>query len=523
MSKTSSDDLFHLIHALTKSEKRHFKIFASRISSEDGKKFIRLFDLIHAQKEFDEDKLLRKDQRLNPQQIPNMKAHLYRQIMLSVKLCNTSGSVDVEIRNLIDCAQLLYNKCLYRQCIRMLDKAKKLAVENDREVLHLDILELEKTVLNQTISTNNEHRVKVVVKETRMVARSIRNINIFSNLSLRLNSFYVRMGFIRNRRDLEKVEEIFIRYMPVYDEQKLSFYEKSYLYCCYTQYYYFIQDFERVRDYALKWFGLFEAEPGKKGNNLEMYIRSMNYLLMAQNKLMYYDEFAATLKKLVALKRNKSMMLSENINLVLFRTIYVHEINRHFMLGEFKSGTRIVSKLEPELNALIPRLDKHYLLIFYYKIACLYFGAGEYKRAIFWLNKIINMPEDDLRLDISSFARILSLISHFELENYDLLDYQIKSTYRFLIKHGNLGLYQKIILAFIKKLARDVDETKLTLEFVKLKKALLKLQHNPFNRKAFVYFDIISWLESKIESRPVQEVIKEKVRNKLLHSNLVEL
>jgi hypothetical protein len=523
MSKTSSDDLFQLIHSLTKSEKRHFKIFASRISSEEGKKFIRLFDLIHAQKVFDEDKLLKKDPRLSAQQIPNLKAHLYRQILLSVKLCNTSANVDVEIRNLIDCAQLLYNKCLYRQCIRMLDKAKKLAVENDRETLHLDVLELEKTVLNQTISANNEHRVAAVVKETRAVARSIRNIHIFSNLSLRLNSFYVRMGFIRNQRDLEKAEAVFIKYMPVYDEAKLSFYEKSYLYCCYTQYYYFIQDFQRVHDYAKKWVDLFLVAPGKIGNNLEMYIRSMNYLLMAQNKLMLYEEFSASLKKLVALKRSKSLNLTENINLVLFRTIYVHEINRHFMIGEFKSGTRIVAKLEPELNAFIPKLDTHYVLIFYYKIACLYFGAGEYKRAIYWLNKIINRGADDLRLDISSFARILSLISHYELENFDLLDYQIKSTYRFLIKHGNLGLYQKIILAFIKKLAQDMDEASLKQEFIRLKSALLALKQNQFNSKAFVYFDIISWLESKIESRPVQEVIKEKVKNKLLNANLVEL
>jgi hypothetical protein len=522
MSKVTSDDLFQLIHSLTKSEKRHFKIYASRVSSEEGKKFIHLFDLIHAQKRYDET-ALKRDSKLNPRQIPNLKVHLYKQILLSVKMINTSNCVEVEIRNLIDSAQLLYNKCLYKQCIAMLDKAKKLAVLTDRDVLHLDILELERTVLNQTVSAKNEDRVKAVVAETRSLSKSIRNINIFANLSLRLNSFYVKMGFIRGESDLKKVKKIFIRYMPEYDEAKLSFYEKVYLYCCYTQYNYFIQNFQNVRVYALQWVGLFEADQQKIRNNLEIYIRSLNYLLMAQNKLMLYDDFTATLKKLVALKRDKSMNLTENINLVMFRTIYVHEINRHFMLGEFTSGTRIVTRLEHELNALIPKLDKHYLLIFYYKIACLYFGAGEYKRAIFWLNKIINFQDDDVRVDISSFARILSLISHYELKNYDLLEYQIKSTYRFLAKNGNLGLYQKIILGFIRKLSAGMNEKSIKAEFVKLKNALVKLQEDPFNRKAFVYFDIISWLESKIESRSVQEIIKEKVRNKLLSKNLVEL
>ena len=38
------------------------------------------------------------------------------------------------------------------------------------------------------------------------------------------------------------------------------------------------------------------------------------------------------------------------------------------------------------------------------------------------------------------------------------------------------------------------------------------LQKNKFEKRAFLYFDIISWLESKIENRSVQEIIKEKIK-----------
>ena len=41
------------------------------------------------------------------------------------------------------------------------------------------------------------------------------------------------------------------------------------------------------------------------------------------------------------------------------------------------------------------------------------------------------------------------------------------------------------------------------------------LQDNKFEKRAFLYFDIISWLESKIENRSVQLIIKEKVSEKL--------
>jgi hypothetical protein len=512
MSKTSSDDLFNLIHSLTKSEKRHFKIYVSRITSQDAKKFVLLFDQIESQREFDEDKLLKKCQGIKPAQLPNLKVHLYRQILVSVKLCNTAASMDVQIRELISYAQLLYTKCLYKQCIRMLDKAKKLAVLHDRDVLHLDILELEKTVLLQTVGSDNATRVRDLVRETKKLTKSIRHIQSLSNISLKLNAFYVRIGFIRNRADLEKVETFFIQVLPVYDEEKLSLYEKIYLYYCYTQYYYFIQNFGRVQQYAAKWVALLDASEEKIRNHLEMYLRGLNYLLMAQNKLMDYPAFLKTLRKLISVKRSRAFVHTEHINLLLFRTIYIHEINRHFMLGEFKAGTRIVGRLEKELNTFIPRLDQHYVLIFYYKISCLYFGAGNYRRALFWLNKIMNEASPGLRSDIASFARILALISHYELRNFDLLEYQVKSTFRYLSGNGNLGKFQNVILAFIRRVIHHPEEKNLIPEFEKLRVNLLRLKKDTYDSRAFVYFDIISWLESKIQGLPVEEVIQKKLK-----------
>src|SRR5205814_6740258 len=135
-----------------------------------------------------------------------------------------------------------------------------------------------------------------------------------------------------------------------------------------------------------------------------------------------------------------------------------HEINRHFMLGEFKSGTRVVAALENELNKFIPKLDKHSVLLLYYKIACLFFGSGNYKTGLKWFNKIINEKEIRLREDLHSFSRILALISHFEIGNDDLVESNIKSTYRYFIKKGDFTIYQNYILDVLKKILIDSSE-----------------------------------------------------------------
>jgi len=251
-------------------------------------------------------------------------------------------------------------------------------------------------------------------------------------------------------------------------------------------------------------------------NELEMYIKALNSLLVVQNKLYLFEEFEETQKKLIALKRNKNLVLTENINLNLFKAIYVHEINRHFMMGEFKSGTRIVARLEAELNKFIPKLDKHSVLLFYYKIACLYVGNGNYKAGVKWLNKIFNARDTSFREDIHSFGRILLLVCHFELQNDNLVESNIRAAYRHFIKKGYLTEYQRYILAFLKKLFVDASPRSLEKRFRELKAQMQSLENNKFEKRAFLYFDIISWLESKIEKRSVQEIIKEKFRRQVV-------
>lgn len=515
MSKAKSDQLFNLIKTLSKGEKRFFKLFASRLNNSKDKKFIILYDAIEKQKVYDEDKILQKEKELNPKQFSNLKAHLYFQILKSVKLCNSSKLENLKLTELIDYARILYNKCLYKECVKMLDKAKKMAKENDRSVLLLEILELEKLVIPKTLESGNENRVNELIITTNQVAESIKNINIFSNLSLKLNSYYNQTGFIKSKKDLQNVSHFFESSLPKYNEKNLSFQEKLYLYNSFVGYYFYIQDFEMGYKYASKWVDLFEKQPEMKRHKLEMYIKALNSLLVVQNKLYKYKEFAETQKKLIAIKRDRKLILTENTNLNLFKAIYVHEINRHFMLGEFKSGTRIVSALENELNKLIPMLDKHSVLLLYYKIACLYLGSGNYKIAIKWLNKIYNKKEIELREDIYSFARILLLVCHFELGNADLVESNIRSTYRYFLKKGLLTQYQTYILNFLKHLFTNSSERNLKNQFISLKNQMLILEKNKFEKRAFLYFDIISWLESKIENRTIQDIIKTKALKKI--------
>ena len=116
MSKERSDHLFILVKSLKKSEKRYFKLRNSSVNGSDHK-YLKLFEEIEKQKEFDEDKMLQRNGWINPEQFSNLKANLYKKILQSLKEYKTNTNEDISIRENIDYVQILYDRtCMDKVC-----------------------------------------------------------------------------------------------------------------------------------------------------------------------------------------------------------------------------------------------------------------------------------------------------------------------------------------------------------------------------------------------------------------------
>jgi len=152
--------------------------------------------------------------------------------------------------------------------------------------------------------------------------------------------------------------------------------------------------------------------------------------------------------------------------------------------------------------------DRHRVLVFYYKIACLYFGAGNFDMAITYLNKIINWKVD-LRTDLQCYSRLLHLIAHYELGNTEILEYLIKSVYRFMAKMQSLSIVEKEIFRFLQQ-AFHWSKGEERKAFEALRDKLKEYEKNPLESRSFMYLDFVAWLDSKIRGVSVQEVIRER-------------
>jgi tetratricopeptide (TPR) repeat protein len=230
--------------------------------------------------------------------------------------------------------------------------------------------------------------------------------------------------------------------------------------------------------------------------------------LGAHFDLRNYQKFNEVMQQMEEFIGTPIVQHNKNNQLQTFIYLYTSRINSHFMMGTFTEGLHLVPYIEEKLKEYELFLDRHRVLVFYYKFASLYFGSGLYEQSIDYLNKIIQLKVD-LRTDLQCYARLLHLIAHYELGNYDLLQYLLKSVYRFMYKMKNLSIVEEKIFAFLRQALRLTPKQIKPL-FASLLSELKPLEKSNTGNRAFMYLDIISWLESKLSDEPVQQVIRKK-------------
>ena len=428
-----------------------------------------------------------------------------------------SNSVEIDIRERTDYARVLYDKGLYRQSLDILAKAKAIALKHTEYVLALDILDFEKFIESQYITRSIENRAEELKKEAVHLTKKVERTQAFSNLSIQLYGLYLKVGHVRNRHDSQYLHDFFESNLPNYDLSQLDFHERLYLFQSYGWYYYMNQDFVSYFKYSKRWYDLFDEYPDKKETETSLYLKSLHNLLTSLFLTLREDRFLDMLETLDAVP-DEGLLTPRNEDGLYQLYHYIHLINRYFLSGNFTQGTVHMPKLAELIDDNPYDWDKHRIMVFYYKIACMYFGSGDWGTSITYLNKIINAKTPDFRGDIQSFARILNLIAHYELGNQTLLEYQVKSVYRYLGKMKELQDVQNEIFRFLRKTPRMLEH-EMPERFKDLHSRLKKLADKPYARRAFLYLDIMSWLESKMDGVTVEEAIRRRYLQRLESRN----
>lgn len=210
MPNRFSDTLFQLIYSLEKSEKRHFKLYIKRSSAKEELKIIQLFDVLDKLPDYDEALVLKKLPGITKTQLANLKTHLYKQLLASLRLLKLGENVDLQLSEHLDEARILYNKGLKIQSLRILEKAKELARSNQKMNTLVQIISLEKKIETLHITRSTTEKTEVLANEALAISSHIDRVTRLSNLALLLYRWYVLNGRARNTKQ-KKISKTFSR------------------------------------------------------------------------------------------------------------------------------------------------------------------------------------------------------------------------------------------------------------------------------------------------------------------------
>jgi tetratricopeptide (TPR) repeat protein len=282
-----------------------------------------------------------------------------------------------------------------------------------------------------------------------------------------------------------------------------SLYSSYYFHFFHALYYRHMVDWAKNSFHTWKNVELFESNPWFLKENMSHYVSALANLSLAQLELMQFDESEATLKRLFAIDAKEAALRLK------IESIYFPRMAAIYMLsGNFERISHVVDQMETLVRTERGKFGEWRISAFYYNTALCYFGMGKYREALHWLNRLLNDRKlEQSRPDLYSSSRLFNLIVHLELENDELLEHLLRSTHRDLSRKGKLFDLEALVLKFISRMIADQGKRKATL--TEFRQEVGSLVTTDPDSEVPAYFDYLSWVESKLTSKPFAALVKE--------------
>ncbi len=195
-----SHKLFELISTLSKSEKRYLRLFASLHGSQKG--YVRLLDALQQTREYNEADFLKQHAEENfAQNYSFAKGYLYNFILKSLESFHANAAVKSELTGLLQKVDVLFDKALYEQCIKLLKKAKHLAYRYDNHRLLLEVLTWQlRIVLSPTYASAGTESVSEILEEEARILSELQAVNTARSLRFGIVEFLQHSASSAERR-----------------------------------------------------------------------------------------------------------------------------------------------------------------------------------------------------------------------------------------------------------------------------------------------------------------------------------
>lgn len=482
------DDLYRLIKAMSKSEKRYFSIDANK-SGKEGAKYLKLFRAVNDLEEWDDVKLKKKFKT----NLSSDKKYLYESILRSMRDYRSAKSKAAQVKERLMDSEYLYERGLYAQSQGRLAEAKALATELEDQFMLLKINVEEQQFLVETkrqVDTTEFGRLNSEREETQgKISQELSYLDLYIKL-------YIKVVQEFELKDDESKQQLRQEFEDLLndDEIVLSPRGQRRFYLCNAMFYRLLGEVDKVYEYFSKVVSWWDLHKSLKAEEFHRYVLDVSNLI---NSCYQYGKYLTEVQKYQDKLRKEKESVSHHEQRIIFNTISISSLLYHFNHNNFEEAKKIVPELIDGMNQF--GLKKS--IVFVGNIVTVYFLVGDYQNCIKWCEYITANIKVSGRKDVHRIVRIYKVISLYELDKLDELDSYIRSVQRFY-KLQNLSkdsLEMRMLNYFFKKI---VNSTIVDLKniFKELENYLRNLQIKLKGQNILGLDELLIWVATKTKN-----------------------
>jgi len=514
MSK--GDELHRLIHSMELNEKRYFKLQSSL--QKKNSNLTQLFDFLSFSEGYDEEMLRERfagEKFLD--QLAVTQNHLYELILRAMRAYHLKRSIDFKLQGMMQDVQFLFEKGLKSQAEVVLRRLRKVAMKHDSFLILLQVVEYEtKLIAEGFFVGNDETDLDTLSDEYYEILGLLQNEREYMDLQFKVFNNYYKIGIERKNEGHKTNDQIINQFALRHYDKALTFRSRIAFLNIHAQYNKINGKWEEAYRYRKQMLELVSERFGAsfESDATKRYFVAINNLVPICMKLGRYDEVADLLNELDTIEeRSLATHYSVELGQRIRMQGMIGRLALYTRLGKVEEGMAISADIftNEEEIARYPR--KYVVMHLYFNLAYFLFSIGKFSEALHYANLILN--DQDIRdiEDLHASTRLLAMMLQYELGRSELLEYLVRAARRYLVKLEGLYPFESVLLSFLRR-ASGLLEMDVKVEFTNLRKQLVSVGYEPGDRNALSTLDLLAWVDSKLEERPLTDILKEKNERK---------
>ena len=438
--------------------------------------------------------------------IPVIKNQLFKHICNSLLSFHAEHSVDLKLQQQLGTVRILFERGFAATCVKKLEKIKSLSLRQERFSIYQEAAAIQRKLLSK------QHEFLLSIKEERKVLNKGLTVLQYTEYDRLL---FEEQAKYRNRkapRYRASIENLIKKIPPIASAVSSSFQTRhAYLRCRYWHAHAGIYDnhAELILEAAKDIMNLFEENPDYQLSFPREYVAAFSRYLVAlsnfpakEDPIVIFDRLTNFVEKENPMSSIRSKV-KPTMDAIMFLTHYA------IMHMNYDIALKRMEYIEQKIKQYEKQTADNILVSIRYNLVIIYFNLENFNMCLKWLNPILNYRKTNFLSDLFRSCQILNLIIHFELKNYELIEYKLKSVYKLFAVDRNLSLLETSLLNFIKTIIKPDMSKSLQFQFTAFDKEIRRILKNPQERKTLFEFDILSWIRSRIEKKSIIKVMRE--------------